>query len=159
MKTEQIDDLRRLLTGERVLALAVLVEGQPAIGLLPFAATPERDALLVNASHLARHTRGLTEGAPFDALVHAPDTPAADPLQIPRVTLRGHVVLLDPAGAEYASDQRAYVERFPEAAAILEQLGGFRLYRLRLEAGRLVSGFAGAVNLDRDSFAELASRS
>lgn len=158
MKTEQVDDLRRLLTGERVLALAVLVEGQPAIGLLPFAATLDYDAMLVNASHLARHTRGLTEGAAFDALVHAPDLPGADPLQIPRVTLRGHVVLLDPASPEYASDERCYVERFPEAAAILEQLGGFRLYRLRLEAGRLVSGFGGAVNLDRDSFADLAAR-
>lgn len=40
---------------------------------------------------------------------------------------------------------------------IVRQLGGFRLYRLQLEKGRLVSGFAGAVNLDRDSFAELAA--
>jgi hypothetical protein len=142
-----------------VLSLAVLVEGEPAIGLLPFAPTPDFDALLVNASHLARHTRGLTEGAPFDALVHAPDAPGADPLQIPRVTLRGHVVLLDPAGPEYAADERTYIERFPEAAAILQQLGGFRLYRLRLEAGRLVTGFGGAVNLDGDSFAEVAARS
>lgn len=154
MKAEQLDGLRTLLTGERLLALAVLVEGDPAIGLLPFVATPGFDALVVNASQLARHTRGLTEGAPFDALVRAPDAPGADPLQIPRVTLRGHVVLLDPVGPEYASDERAYLERFPEAAAILD-LGGFRLYRLRLEAGRLVSGFGGAVNLDGDSFASL----
>lgn len=155
MKPEQVEGLLDLLTRRRLLALAVLVEGEPAVGLLPFAATKGFDALLVNASHLARHTRGLTGEARFDALVHEPDTGEADPLQIPRVTLRGRVALLDPDGPEYAEDERRYLERFPEAAMIVKQLGGFRIYRLQLEAGRYVSGFAGAVNLDRDSFAEL----
>lgn len=155
MKAEQVEGLRGLLASRRVLALAVLVDGEPAIGLLPFAVTAEFDALLVNASHLARHTRGLVDGARFDALVHEPDTSEADVLQIPRVTLRGRVVLREPASEGYAADEGRYLERFPEAAAIVRELGGFRVYRLQLEAGRYVSGFAGALNLDRDSFAEL----
>lgn len=157
MTPEQVEELLGMLTRQRVLALAVLVEGEPAIGLLPFAITAGFDALLVNASDLARHTRGLTPGARFDALVHEPETSEADPLQIPRVTLRGHVVLRDPESAEYLDDEQRYLDRFPDAAMIVRELGGFRIYRLQLEAGRYVSGFAGSLNLDRDSFAELAA--
>jgi len=34
-------------------------------------------------------------------------------------------------------------------------LGDFRLYRLEVAAGRLVGGFAQAVNLDRDALLKL----
>ena len=156
MKPEQAQELRQMLTRQRVLALAVLVEDEPAIGLLPFAVTAGFDALLVNASDLARHTRGLTQGARFDALVQEPDSGDADPLQIARVTLRGRVVLRDPESGEYLEDEQRYLDRFPDATMIVKELGGFRIYRLQLEAGRMISGFAGALNLDLDSFAELA---
>jgi hypothetical protein len=43
-----------------VLSLTVLVEGDPAIGLLPFAATPDFDAVSVNASYLAPPTSSGT---------------------------------------------------------------------------------------------------
>lgn len=159
MKPDEVEGLLGMLGSRRVLALAVVVEGEPVVGLLPFAVTPGFDALLVNASQLARHTRGLTHGARFDALVQEPDVGETDPLQIPRVTLRGRVLLLDPESSAYLDDERRYLERFPEAAMIVQQLGGFRIYRLQLDAGRYVSGFAAAVNLDRDSFAELAAAS
>jgi len=91
MDDAALTTLRRLLTGQRVLSLAVLVEGQPAIGMLPFAVSGDRRGLVVHASGLARHTKGLVDGGPFDALVHASDQPGAEPLQLPRVTLRGTV--------------------------------------------------------------------
>lgn len=55
--------LRALLGTERVLTLAVVVDGALVATLLPIVPTPVRTAVLVQASALARHTRGLTDGA------------------------------------------------------------------------------------------------
>jgi hypothetical protein len=154
MDDAALANLRQLLTGQRVMSLAVLVEGEPAIGMLPFAVSADRRGLVVHASGLARHTKGLVADAPFDALVHAPDQPGAEPLQIPRVTLRGRVRLPERDSPEYSADREAYLARFPEAEAVMS-LGDFRLYRLEVAAGRFVGGFARAINLGRDALEKL----
>ena len=152
MRDDQLDALRALLTERRVLSLAVVAEGEPIIGLLPFAVTSDWRALIVHASRLARHTRGLVDGARFDVLVHDPDTADSDPMQIRRVTLRGEVRV-----AEREADARAtYLARFPEAEPIT-QLGDFAFFRLEIAAGRLVTGFAGAVNVTKDTIEALAA--
>jgi hypothetical protein len=134
------------LLRERVIALGVLVDGAPHVGLLPFAVGKDAAALLVHASGLARHTRGLGKGAPFSALVHASDAPGADPLQIPRVTLQGEVEPLEPGTPEHEDARARYLVRFPESAQTFE-LPDFGLYALRIGEGRLVVGFARARNV------------
>jgi hypothetical protein len=153
MQREQLDVLRALLTERRVLALSVIVDDEPVIGLLPFTVADDWHALIVHASRLARHTRGLVEGAAFDALVHQLDTADVDPLQIKRVTLRGHVRTI-PGEAAQAGARFTYLTRFPEAESITE-LGDFAFYRLEVEAGRLVTGFAGAVNVTGETLTQL----
>src|SRR5512135_431833 len=76
MNAEDTTLLRQLLHGSRVLALGVLVDGAPYVGLLPYASSADHRALLVHASGLARHSRGLGDGAPFSALVHGPEADA-----------------------------------------------------------------------------------
>ncbi len=146
--------VKQLLTGPKVLSLAVLVDSQPVIGMLPFALAPDFGGLIVHASGLARHTKGLGEGAPFEALIHAAEAPDSDPLQLPRVTLRGQVTLPARGSEAYAADERTYLERFPSAANTMA-LGDFRFYRLTIEGGRLVAGFAQAFNLSRDTLQKL----
>jgi len=137
-----------LLDGRRVLSLAVIVDGEPVVGLLPFARALDGPALIVQASRLARHTRGLREGAPFDALIHEPDTGDRDPLQLPRAMLRGRVRVLDPGTEDHNEAREAYLAKFPGALAVA-MLGDFAFYRLEIERGRLVSGFARATNIGR----------
>ena len=74
MKPEQAALLRSLLVEQRVLSLAVVADHRPVIGLLPFALSTDGRALIIHASRLARHTAGLGDGAPFDALAHEPVT-------------------------------------------------------------------------------------
>jgi hypothetical protein len=156
MHTQQLDDVRALLTGRRVLSLAVIVDGAPVIGLLPFAVTPDWRGLIVHASRLARHTRGLAEGAPFDALLHEPDLAGVDPMQVKRVTLRGVVRALTDGDAAHGEASAAYLSKFPDAAAIT-LLGDFAFFRLEIAAGRLVTGFAGAANVTQETLTALAT--
>jgi putative heme iron utilization protein len=153
----RLDDaalLRDLLALPRVAALGVLVEGAPYVGLVPFAAAADRQALLVHASRLARHTRGLLAGAHFSALLHAPDGPGADPLQLPRVTFLGAVAPLAPGSDEEAAARDRYLARFPGAEQTFA-LPDFALYALRIREGRLVAGFARACDVSTADLAAL----
>ena len=143
-----------LLARQRVLSLAVLVDGAPCSGLLPFAALPDFSAALVHASRLARHTAGLVSGAPFSLLIHQPDDGAADPLQIPRVTLEGAVEALARGTAAYEEARQVYLAKFPSAAQTFA-LGDFNLYRLSFARGRFVAGFGRIYNLASDTLKRL----
>ena len=150
MTNDQLALIRELLDRQRVLSLALVVDHAPVIGLLPFAAAAGCRALVVHASRLARHSRGLVHGAPFDALIHEPLTDGMDALQVRRLTLRGEVVALDETTPLHAQVREAYLAKFPEAAPITE-LGDFAFFVLRVGAGRLVTGFGGAANVTEET--------
>lgn len=158
MNDEERRLLRDLLTGQRVLSLSVLVDGEPHVGLLPYVVQPDLGAALVHASDLARHSRGLQPGAPFAALIHFPDRFDADPLQLPRVSLEGTVTVLDRGTPEYDAGRERYLSRFP-ASDVTFTLGDFRLYQLGFERGRLVAGFARARTVTAAILRELAPSS
>ena len=67
MTQDVLTAIRTLLDTERVLSLAVAVDGEPEAGLLPFAVREHYGALFVQASGLARHSRGLHPGVTVGA--------------------------------------------------------------------------------------------
>lgn len=144
-----------LLAGQRVLSLAVNVEEEPYAGSLPFVVRPDFGAFLVHASQLARHTRGLGDGAPFAFVIHEADAPDLDPLQLPRLMLQGRVRKLDKESEAYVDGRDLYIERFPQSAPIFG-LGGFDLYELVPQRGRFVTGFAGSNNIGPETLRRLA---
>lgn len=147
--------LKSLLAHQRLVALGLVVDGDPVVGLLPFVVAEDGRALYVQASGLARHSRGLTAGAPFSAVIHRPDDPEGDALQTPRVVLEGVVDPLDGERPEMAAAVRGLLERFPSAAMTLA-LPDFKVYRLELRGGRLIGGFGRALNLALSHFEDLA---
>ena len=156
MTPDQIDALRLLLERQPVLSLAVLLEADPYVGLLPYALRSDYGAALIHASKLARHSGGLEDGAPFAVLIHEPAMPEVDPLQIPRVSLQGTVERIPKDSPAYAEGRDAYLERFPTSATTFA-LGDFDLYWLHFERGRYVAGFAQAINLNDRNLHELAT--
>lgn len=156
MERDVLAAIRGLLQGVRVLSLAVLVDGDPEAALLPFAHREDYGAVYVQASGLARHTRGLQSGARVGVLVHAGDAPGADAMQVPRLSVQATVAVLDKASPAYASAAARFIARFPAAEMTLE-LGDFNLYELTLGRGRYVEGFARAFNVGPGTFGEVAA--
>jgi heme iron utilization protein len=136
--------LRRLVTESRILTLAVQPAGELVLGVLPFLAESDLQTLVVHASRLAKHSRGLFAGAPFSAAMHEPDHPDADPLALPRLLFSGAVEAV--ADAERRRLESAWIERFPSAVMTLS-LGDFAFHRLRIASGRLIAGFAQAYSI------------
>ncbi|MGE0815667.1 MAG: pyridoxamine 5'-phosphate oxidase family protein [Vicinamibacterales bacterium] len=143
--------LRRLIDSERVLTLAVLVDGAPVAALLPYAVGPDGAHLFVQASGLARHARGLVDGAAVGVAVHLPATPDRDPLQIPRLTVEATVRHLARGTEAYREAANRLAARFP-AAALTLTLPDFEVFALALGRGRYVEGFARAVNVSAANF-------
>lgn len=154
MQPDVLAAIRTLLDTERVLGLAVLVDNEVDAGLLPYAVSEGHTALIVQASGLARHAKGLEPGRQVGVLVHAADTPERDPMQLPRLTVHATVERLDRGSEPFARAAARFAARFPAAATTLE-LADFNLYALRLGRGRYVEGFARAFNVGPDTFRAL----
>jgi heme iron utilization protein len=155
MTPEDSARLGGLFLGQRLVAIGVVAEGEPIVGLLPYAVAEDRAALLVQSSALARHSRGLSAGAPWSGVIHEPDSAGMDPLQVPRLQLEGVVDPLRGDRPEYPSAARAFVGRFPQAEVTL-QLPDFTLFRLEIRGGRMVLGFGRALNISVDHFRDLS---
>jgi len=143
MKQDEATLLVTLLRQSPVGVLAVLVDGKPYQGLVPFVFDEAHPAFLIHVSSLARHTRGLKPGAPFSLMIHGVPQ---DPLQTPRASFSGTVEVLQKGSEPYMDARRRYLARFP-SAEITFTLGDFHLMRLVPEEVRFVAGFARAYSL------------
>ena len=154
MDAEVLAAIRTLLDTEQVLTAAVLVDGEPVAALLPYAVGPQRTAVYVQVSGLARHARGLQPGATVSVLIHAPATPDRDAMQLPRLTVQATVELLARGTPAFDTAAERLLARFPAAAMTLS-LDDFSVYALRLGRGRYVEGFARAFNVGSETFGAL----
>lgn len=156
MLKSTIRDLRALFDGQRVLSLAVSADGVPYAGLLPFVALPDCSAVLVHASRMSKHSRGLRAGARVGVLLHEQDGPDKDALQLRRASFECVVQPLARDGPEWTAARDRYLERFPEAR-ITFRLGDFTLYRLEVQHGLYVAGFGRAMDLEPADIRKLAT--
>lgn len=155
MLKSTIRDLQQLLDRQRVLALAVLADGAPYAGLLPFVALPRRDGVLIHASRLARHAPGLATGGLVGVLLHEQDAPEKDPLQIRRATFECAAHPLERGSGPWNDGRERYVGRFPDGAVTFN-LGDFTLYRLEFRSGLYVAGFGRAIAVSAADISRLA---
>ncbi len=156
MNREVLVAIRDLLTSRHVLGLAVVIDGNPEASLLPYAMRADFGAVYIQASRLARHTRALTPGAHVGVLIHGPDTDDADPMQVPRLTIRAVVNPIAPDGSEYEPARKAFLTRIPGAEMTLS-FGDFALFELAFVVGRYVAGFAQAYDVAAGDFKDIAA--
>ena len=155
MDRQVLEAIRDMVATHRVLGLAVLVDGDPEASLLPYAVRADYGAVYVQASGLARHSKGLQPGARVGVLIHENEAADADPLQTKRMTVQATVAVLDRESEAFAAAREVFVGRLPGAEMTLN-LGDFNLYELTLGRGRYIAGFGQAYNIGPDTFREIA---
>lgn len=156
MDRQVLEAVRDMMSAHRVLSLAVIVDGEPEASLLPYAVRPDYGAVYVQASGLAKHSRGLQPGARVGVLIHESEAPDADPMQTTRMTVQATVTVFDRESDAFAAAREVFVARFPGAELTLS-LGDFNLYELTLGRGRFIAGFAQAYNIGPETFKEIAA--
>jgi hypothetical protein len=147
--------IRELLDEQRLLALAVIADGAPYAGLLPFIVLPAYAGVMIHASRLSKHTQGLTAGARVGVLLHEQYASGKHPLQIKRATFECIVRPVVRDSAAWEAGRALYLERFPDSR-ITFRLGDFTLYRLEFQSGLYVAGFGRAMGIEPRDIKRLA---
>jgi len=137
-----------LIRGRSVAALATLHDGRPLASLVPYAAHVEsgRLRLVTHVSRLSAHTRDMLASPEVSLLVAAPEDTSTPPQALPRVSIAARAVFIGRDDPDHEPFARAYLDRFPQAAEWFG-LGDFSIVALEPSGGRLVAGFARAMNV------------
>ena len=144
---------RFLLRQARYGSLGTVRHGMPHVSLVAMASDQQGQPLLL-LSDLARHAQNLSHDSRCSILVTqqqpsvwqphkaASDTPdktaQTEPLTQSRVTVTGHMALVDPENRP--REQERFLARHPDAVHYAH-FTDFKLYRLHVEDAHLVAGF------------------
>ena len=143
-------DLRDLLATQRVAALGTLGDdGMPFVSMVPYAVEPRSPCLVIHVSELAAHTRNLRATPRVSLMVMRAEV-AGEPVHaLPRVTLEGHAMVLQPGSAAWAHGRAVYLARFPESLP-MTQLDDFMFVAIQISGAHQIAGFGAARSLDAD---------
>ncbi len=130
---------RLLLRAARTATLASATDGQPFASLVTPATAPDLSVLLL-LSDLSAHTRHL-RAEPRCALLVVGAAADANPQTAPRVTVTGLAGIVDDPAL-----RARYLALHPYAAMYAE-FGDFNLWRIAVQGGLFVGGFARAARL------------
>ena len=156
MDAETQAQLVDLVRGRGLAALGTIIDGDPLVSMVLYAAADDLSALFIHVSRLARHTAGLPADSRVGLLIAEADRPGRNPLSMARVSIQGRAEPLDTGSAEFESARACYVAAHPSAAFNFT-LGDFLLVRIRPRAARFVAGFGRIVDLDAESWARLTA--
>jgi putative heme iron utilization protein len=145
--------LRDLLHEQSIAALGTLHGGEPSVSMVPYALLPEGGGFLIHVSGLSSHTKDMLEHPRVSLMVMAGETPGVPPQARPRVTAQATVEQIARFSPGHGAARAVYLARFPDSAPMFE-LGDFSLFRVEPVSVRFVAGFAQAVSLTPESFAE-----
>jgi putative heme iron utilization protein len=144
------DEQRRLavlLRRCRWVALASSRDGEPLASMVALVPEPAQGTFLLHLSHLALHTRYLLANPKAALALSEPDAERArDPQTLARVSIQGHVEIIDRHSDDYALARTAYLAALPAAAPQFE-LADFYLMRFVPQTARFVPGFGRAHRL------------
>lgn len=136
-----------LVSSARVAALGTLHDGAPFVSMVLAAPDPTYSVWFIHVTRLSAHTQDMAKDARVSLMLGMPDTGEKDPQQLARLTLVGRAVELADGSAEEDSAKAIYLEKFPQMAQIVEQMGDFSFWVIRPETARFVGGFARAFTL------------
>ena len=156
MNSEMAGTLRQLITGRSVAALGTIHHRTPYVSMVPFALTRDGRGLIILVSGLAAHTRDMLASPEVSLMVMEPEENGEMAQSLARVTVQGRADPLSSDTKEAAEARDVYLARFPDAAMLFD-LGDFRLFVIELLSVRFVGGFGQAVTLTPEEFAAVVS--
>ncbi|HEY0591731.1 MAG TPA: pyridoxamine 5'-phosphate oxidase family protein [Thermoanaerobaculia bacterium] len=150
MSDDAIRTAARILSRQTIASLGTLHAGEPAVSMVPFAATG--GALVIHVSRLASHTADMLAHPRVAVMIVEGESNDVMPQARARVSVSGDAARLADGSPEQEEARLAYLARFPDAAPIFE-LGDFSLVAIRPRSVRVIGGFGRASTLSPEQFA------
>ena len=147
--------LRTLLQTQRVAALGTLAaDGGAFVSMVPFAIEPEQGCVVIHVSALAQHSQNMRAASQVSLMVMQAEV-AGEPVHaLPRVSLQGQALQLEPQSPDWRRARAVYLSRFPEAEP-MTALGDFCFMAILISGARQVAGFGAARSIDALELAQL----
>jgi putative heme iron utilization protein len=152
MSPADLQPLRELLRAQPLAALGTLHRGEPYVSMVPFALDEDAAEFVIHVSGLAPHTRDMLDHPRVSLLIVAPDD-GGWPQARPRATVLGDAMPIDEGAPRHEAGRARYLSRFPHAADLFA-LADFSLFAIRPASVRFIAGFARAMSLTAEDFAD-----
>ncbi|MFM9969538.1 MAG: HugZ family protein [Burkholderiales bacterium] len=150
--------LRNLVRNRTVAALGTVHKNEPFVSMVPYVLHGDAAEFLIHVSLLSAHTRHMLEHSRVSLMVTAAENAVDESGELieaqalPRVTVQGNAMRLDPEGANYANGKALYLARFPSAAQMFD-LPDFSLFAISPQSVRFIAGFGKAHTLSDEQWA------
>jgi putative heme iron utilization protein len=145
--------LRALIDDQPAAALGTLHGGAPFVSMAPFAVTHDGACFAIHVSRLATHTQDMLQDARVSLMVMQRKSDGVLAQALPRVTIQGEATQALNGTEEWKACRTAYLQRFPEAAPLLD-FGDFSFFAIRPNSARFVAGFARAMTIPAEALVE-----
>lgn len=146
MEPELSVKLAQIIRTSRHAALGTLHNTAPFVSMVLFVPSSDFNNYYIHISRLAQHTRDIETDPRVGLMFTEKDNGLGEPQQLARVSLVGCAFRVSPGDLDAPEAQSIYLARYPASASYFT-FADFYLYRVKIESGRFVAGFAKAINL------------
>jgi heme iron utilization protein len=154
MNYDQKSLLLSLMKSSKTASLGTCKENQPYVSLTPYSCKENFTEFYIHISKLAVHTKNITDNSKVSLMISQSEDTNTNPLSLARVTLTGNALEVGRADINYNSIKENYLKKYP-TAEMLFNLDDFHIYKIEIEQGRYVAGFANTYNLTKQSLESL----
>ena len=150
MKPEPDEALSELRETMQSLFLSTLsVEGKPNASYAPYI-TDEKGNFYIFVSQLASHTSDLLNNPQLSVLLVEDEQNAKQLFARKRASYYCHSSVVEKSAANYEAIMDLFEARFDRMIRLLRTLPDFILFKLEVQSGSFVNGFAQAYEITKD---------
>jgi heme iron utilization protein len=151
MDDELSKKMAKVIRSAQRASLGVLHNGAPFVSMVLVAPSNDLCNYYIHISRLAQHTHDIGVDPRVSLLFMEENPDIFDPQQLARVTIVGRAFAVSSGDTDAPEARNRYLERYPASAGYFT-FPDFHLYRIRVESGRYVAGFAQAFTLNPQHF-------
>lgn len=146
--------LIKLIEKSKIASLGTSNNDQPFVSMVAFSINENFSELYILISQLAKHSKNIALNNNISLMICQPETEAENPQTLARISITGTAHLINKNTEEYISAKNNYLAK-NSSAVMYFSLGDFQLYKMDIDKGRYVAGFARTFNLSKESLKTL----
>ena len=148
--------LVELIENSNIASLGTCNNNQPFVSMVAFSTNDNFSEFYILISQLAKHSKNIAVNNKISLMICQPETESENPQTLARFSITGTARLIEKNTEEYISAKNNYLTK-NTSAVMYFSLGDFQLYKLEIDKGRFVAGFAKTFNLSKESLKSLKS--
>lgn len=150
MDNDSKELLIKLIENSKIGSLGTCNNNQPFVSMVAFSINDNYSEIYILISQLAKHSKNIAVNNKISLMICQPETEAENPQTLTRFSITGTAHLIEKNTEDYISAKNNYLIK-NSSAVMYFSLGDFNLYKMKIDKGRFVAGFAKTFNISKES--------